>query len=85
VTVSGILRQLAGALLIAPIRFYKAFVSPLLPRTCRFMPSCSGYAIEAIQTHGPLKGAWLAAKRLSRCHPVTWLGGASGYDPVPPR
>ena len=84
-TVGRALRRSAGALLIAPIRFYKAFVSPLLPPSCRFAPSCSQYAIEAIEAHGPLKGFWLAVRRLSRCHPVTWLGGSSGYDPVPPR
>jgi putative membrane protein insertion efficiency factor len=85
VTISRALRHLAGALLIAPIRFYRYFVSPLLPPACRFRPTCSQYAIEAIETHGPLKGAWLALRRLVRCHPIRWLGGASGYDPVPPR
>ena len=84
-TISRALRHLAGALLIAPIRFYRYFVSPLLPPACRFRPTCSQYAIEAIETHGPLKGAWLALRRLVRCHPIRWLGGASGYDPVPPR
>lgn len=84
-TISRALRRLAGALLIAPIRFYRYFVSPLLPPACRFQPTCSQYAIEAIETHGPLKGAWLALRRLVRCHPIRWLGGSSGYDPVPPR
>jgi putative membrane protein insertion efficiency factor len=76
---------MAAAALIAPIRFYRAFVSPLFPPACRFQPTCSQYAIEAIQTHGPLKGLLLAARRLARCHPITWLGGSSGFDPVPPR
>jgi putative membrane protein insertion efficiency factor len=76
---------MAAAALIAPIRFYRAFVSPLFPSACRFQPTCSQYAIEAIQTHGPLKGLFLAARRLARCHPISWLGGSSGFDPVPPR
>lgn len=75
----------ASAVLIAPIRFYRRFVSPMLPPSCRFVPTCSQYAIEAIQVHGPLKGLALAARRLLRCHPITWLGGSSGFDPVPPR
>ena len=72
-------------ILIAPIRFYRRFVSPMLPPSCRFSPTCSQYAIEAIKKHGPAKGLVLAIRRLLRCHPITWLGGSSGYDPVPPR
>jgi putative membrane protein insertion efficiency factor len=79
------LRQIAGWVLIAPIRFYRYFISPMLPPTCRFVPTCSQYAIEAIAVHGPLKGSWLTVRRLLRCHPITWLGGSQGYDPVPPR
>ena len=79
------LRGFAAAALIAPIRFYRRFISPLFPPACRFQPSCSHYAIEAIEVHGPLKGLALAARRLARCHPLTWLGGSSGFDPVPPR
>lgn len=79
------LRGWAATALIVPIHFYRAFVSPLFPPACRFQPSCSQYAIEAIATHGALKGLALAARRLSRCHPITWLGGSSGFDPVPPR
>lgn len=67
------------AILVGALRFYKRFVSPLLPPACRFYPSCSMYAIEAIQTHGSLRGSWLAAKRLGRCHPFS----RGGYDPVP--
>ncbi|MBI3675974.1 MAG: membrane protein insertion efficiency factor YidD [Proteobacteria bacterium] len=78
-------RRIASVLLIAPIRFYRTFVSPMLPPSCRFTPTCSEYAIEAIETHGALKGTALAGKRLLRCHPITWLGGSSGFDPVPPR
>ena len=73
----------ASAALIAPIRFYKRFLSPWLPTGCRFEPTCSVYAMDAIRIHGPGKGLWLAVKRLLRCHPITWLGGSSGFDPVP--
>ena len=79
------MRGFAVAAIVAPIRFYRRFLSPLLPPACRFEPSCSRYAIEAIETHGPLKGTGLALRRLSRCHPISWLGGSSGFDPVPPR
>ncbi len=68
-----------GWLLIQPIRFYQRFISPLTPPTCRFTPSCSNYAIQAIRKHGPFKGLALAVWRILRCNP--W--GGSGYDPVP--
>ena len=68
-----------GKLLILPIRFYQRFISPLTPPACRYTPTCSQYAVEAIRRHGPARGLWLAIKRISRCHP--W--GGSGYDPVP--
>lgn len=71
--------HLVRLLFIAPIRAYQLFISPLAPPACRFTPSCSAYAIEAIRRHGVFAGCWLALKRLCRCHP--W--GASGYDPVP--
>lgn len=66
-------------LFILPIRFYQLCISPLFPPSCRFTPTCSAYAIEAISRHGVFKGLLLAAKRLMKCHP--W--GPSGYDPVP--
>lgn len=69
----------ASWLLILPVRFYQLSISPMLPPSCRFTPTCSSYAIEALRKHGPIKGLWLTVKRLSRCHP--W--GGSGYDPVP--
>lgn len=64
----------------APIRVYRKFISPIKPATCRFYPTCSAYALEAIEIHGPLKGSWLAAKRIARCHPFN----PGGLDPVPP-
>jgi len=70
-------------LLSAPIRAYRALLSPLMPHACRFTPSCSVYALEALREHGPVTGTWLTLKRLARCHPITWLGGSSGLDPVP--
>ena len=66
-------------LLIAGLRAYKRWLSPLLGPRCRFVPTCSEYALEAIDKNGPWRGAWLTASRLLRCHP--W--GSSGYDPVP--
>ena len=78
-----LVRRVAISILRAPILAYRYSVSPLLPPSCRFSPSCSAYALEALALHGPLKGSWLAAKRLARCHPIKWLGSGSGYDPVP--
>ncbi len=67
-------------LLIALIRVYQMAVSPFLPpNTCRFYPTCSTYAVEAIRRHGSARGLWLAAKRIARCHPYH----PGGYDPVP--
>lgn len=74
------MKRVLRTIAILPIRFYQLFISPVLPPACRFTPTCSAYAVEAIMTHGLLRGGWLAVKRLSRCHP--W--GGSGYDPVPP-
>jgi putative membrane protein insertion efficiency factor len=74
-------------LIIIPIRFYQIFISPCLRvmngghGSCRHEPTCSHYAIEVIQIHGPFRGLWLAIRRLLRCHP--W--GTFGYDPVPPK
>lgn len=70
-------------ILIAPalllIKLYRKFISPYLPNSCRYTPTCSQYAIEALEKHGLFKGGWLAFKRILRCNP--W--GGSGYDPVP--
>ncbi|WP_031434383.1 membrane protein insertion efficiency factor YidD [Methylomarinum vadi] len=68
-------------LLIKIVRLYQLLISPLLPPACRYHPTCSHYAIEALQVHGPVYGAWLTLKRLLRCQP--W--GGHGYDPVPPK
>ncbi len=62
-------------------RAYKLALSPWIGRACRFHPTCSDYAAEALVLHGPVRGSWLAARRLCRCHPF----GGAGYDPVPPR
>lgn len=67
------------AVLIGLVAGYRWFVSPFIPGGCRFHPSCSAYADEAIRLHGPFAGAWLAVKRLARCHPL----GGHGFDPVP--
>lgn len=66
--------------LLSLIRFYRRAVSPFTPPACRFTPTCSAYAEEAIHAHGAARGAWLAFRRILRCHPF----GDSGYDPVPP-
>ena len=68
-------------LFIKLIRLYQRYISPLTPPTCRFHPTCSNYAIEAISEYGVLKGTWLAIKRILKCHPFH-LGG---FDPVPPK
>lgn len=73
------LRKIVIAVMALPIKFYQMAISPLTPPACRFVPSCSNYALEALQVHGPLKGGWLAIRRILRCNP--W--GGSGYDPVP--
>ena len=63
------------------LKAYRLLISPLYGQVCRYHPSCSAYALEAVTVHGAFKGTWLGARRLSRCHP--WASG--GYDPVPPR
>ena len=66
-------------LFLSIIRIYKMMISPYMPGQCRFDPTCSTFAFEAIETRGVVRGSWLAAKRVIRCHP----GGSRGYDPVP--
>lgn len=72
-------RRVAAWPLIGLVRLYQLCISPFTPPSCRFVPTCSQYALEALRRYGPLKGMWLALKRLARCH--SW--GGSGYDPVP--
>ena len=71
--------KILNYLLILPIKLDQILLSPLIGPSCRFTPTCSNYAIEAINRHGPFKGFWLSIKRISKCHP--W--GDSGHDPVP--
>ncbi len=68
-------------LALALIRFYRAGISPFTPGSCRFQPTCSAYAQEAIEVHGLMRGGWMFLKRFGRCNPF----GGHGYDPVPPR
>jgi len=75
----GFLKKLIGYIFLIPIYFYKWVISPYTPASCRHIPTCSQYAVDAIKMHGPFTGGWLAIKRISRCHP--W--GTHGYDPVP--
>lgn len=73
------LKRLLTEILLLPVHFYRSCISPMFPPCCRFTPTCSQYAIEAVRKHGPVKGGWLALRRILRCRP----GGGSGYDPVP--
>ena len=73
------MRNFLEFLLIIPIKFYQILISPLLGPRCRYYPTCSNYAVQAIEKHGAFKGSWLAFKRIISCHP--W--GGSGHDPVP--
>ena len=65
--------------ILVVLRGYKRWISPMLPHACRFVPTCSEYAMDAVETYGAAKGLWLAMRRLLRCHPF----GSSGFDPVP--
>ncbi len=74
-----VIKQALTWLFVGLIRLYQGAISPYLPSSCRYAPTCSQYGIEAIRKHGPFMGGWLTVKRLASCHP--W--GGSGYDPVP--
>lgn len=76
----GLLVRLPALAIVGVLTVYRLLVSPMYGQTCRFYPSCSAYALEAVQRHGAAKGSWLAVRRLGRCHP--WNPG--GVDPVPP-
>ncbi|MUP46748.1 membrane protein insertion efficiency factor YidD [Gramella sp. BOM4] len=73
------LKRWLSKILTSLVLFYRKFISPLTPASCRYHPTCSAYMIEAIEIHGPFKGTWLGIKRIASCHP--W--GGKGYDPVP--
>lgn len=75
------MRALPARLLALPVRFYRRWLSPCKPPTCRFVPTCSQYALDALRAHGAVRGSWLTVRRLLRCHPLC----EPGYDPVPPR
>ena len=79
--VGGWIRLILIRLLLIPVYIYKYVISPMTPASCRHIPSCSVYAMEALKIHGPIKGIYLATNRILKCHP--W--GTHGYDPVPPR
>jgi uncharacterized protein len=73
------IRALAQGTFVFVVRFYQVVLGPLLPAACRYVPSCSVYALEALERHGPWRGGWMAVRRIFRCHPFR----PGGYDPVP--
>ena len=75
----ALVRRVPRTVLVLLVRAYQVGISPLLPPACRYYPSCSAYAVEALERHGALRGSWLAARRIARCHPFR----PGGYDPVP--
>jgi uncharacterized protein len=79
----SLLSRLGAVALKVPIHAYRYSLSMLMGRTCRYLPTCSEYALEAIDRNGPWRGAWLMAARCCRCHPFKSLGASSGFDPVP--
>jgi len=81
VEIWGIVKKIVSLPLLGLVYFYKYAISPLTPASCRHIPTCSSFMIEAIKIHGPFLGTFLGFRRLSKCHP--W--GTHGYDPVPPK
>jgi len=77
--IQSLIKKAFSTLFIGLVRFYQLVLSPHTPNACRYTPTCSQYAIEAIRKHGPFRGGWLALRRILSCHP--W--GGHGYDPVP--
>ena len=75
--------KILNILIISLIKFYRFFISPIFGQNCRFLPSCSEYFIESLETHGFLKGCRFGIKRICKCHPLKFLGGSSGLDLVP--
>ena len=78
-----VLHRLHVLLILLPVYFYRLLISPLMPPTCRFQPTCSEYALEAVRHHGPIFGLVLFLRRISHCHPIEALGARHGFDPVP--
>jgi putative membrane protein insertion efficiency factor len=76
------LQRMIQLLLIGLVNLYRYGISPYFPSSCRFQPTCSAYALEALQIHGPGKGLLLTVQRIGKCHPVKFLGASSGFDPV---
>ena len=74
--------QITKFILIKIIKFYKLFISPYLGNNCRYMPTCSEYFVESLEEHGVLKGSLKGTKRILSCHPIRFLGGGEGFDPV---
>mgnify|MGYP001079704005 FL=1 len=74
--------QIIKFILIKIIKFYKLFISPYLGNNCRYMPTCSEYFMESLEEHGVLKGSLKGTKRILSCHPIRFLGGGEGFDPV---
>ena len=74
--------QIIKFILIKIIKFYKLFISPYLGNNCRYMPTCSEYFVESLEEHGVLKGSLKGTKRILSCHPIRFLGGGEGFDPV---
>ena len=75
--------KILNIILIIIIKFYKFFISPFFPSSCRYLPTCSEYFIDCLKLNGPIKGFYLGTKRILRCHPIKFLGGRSGFDPAP--
>ena len=75
--------KIVNHFLISLIKFYKYFISPFFPSSCRYLPTCSEYFIDCLRFNGPIKGFVLGIKRIFRCHPIKILGGKSGFDPAP--
>ncbi len=75
--------KLINRFLINIIKFYKYFISPYFPSSCRYLPTCSEYFMDCLEKNGSMKGIFLGIKRLLKCHPIKILGGGSGFDPAP--
>ncbi len=74
--------NLLTSIIIKLIKAYKFFISPMLGNSCRYLPTCSEYSIEALKTYGLIKGIFISTKRILSCHPIKFLGGGEGFDPV---